>query len=43
MTSASGFLTVNHRGKNWIEDDSVKLIDAYQFVMSSKEGTIRIL
>ena len=26
------------RGKNWSDVDSLKLIDAYQYAMSKKEG-----
>ena len=32
--------STSNRGKNWIESDSLILIDAYQSVMSSKGGTI---
>src|SRR5438552_15962194 len=32
--------STSNRGKNWIESDSLILIDAYQSVMSSKRGTI---
>src|SRR5579859_5583613 len=37
MASSSASSASNNRGRNWTEPDSLILIDAYQFVMSSKE------
>ena len=39
-TNAQSFDLDCNRGKNWIESDSLILIDVYQSVMSSKGGTI---
>ena len=37
--SNSNALGANSRGRNWSEADSLKLVDAYQFVMAhQKDG-----
>jgi hypothetical protein len=34
--------TEKHRGKNWTDNDSLKLIDAHIRVHSTKEGSIYV-
>src|SRR5579859_5639217 len=36
-SSSSASCASNNHGRNWTEPDSLILIDAYQFMMSSKE------